>query len=170
MLDLQERLLPFIHRNEAVIQNAVRLMKAANILSLPVLYTEQYVKGIGSTVEEVRSALPEGARRFEKVCFSCCDEPGFFKVLQEVSLPTIVIFGTESHVCVFTTAEDLLDKGWKIVVAADASGSRDRENHLMAMETLRSHGALILPTETIVYRLLRKAATPEFKAVLPLFK
>jgi nicotinamidase-related amidase len=170
MIDIQERLLPSIHEHEAVTQNAVRLLKAAEVLSLPVLYTEQYVKGLGSTVEEVRSALPEEARRFEKLSFSCCDEPGFFKVLQQTMRSTIVLFGTESHVCVLSTAEDLFDRGWKIMVAADACGSRAPENHLMAMETLRSHKALILPTETIVYRLLRRAGTPEFKAMLPLFK
>jgi nicotinamidase-related amidase len=170
MVDLQERLLPSIDRHEAVVQNAARLLKVAELLSLPVLYTEQYPKGIGPTEASLLAALPKGARRYEKMNFSCCEEPDFLDIFEETMRPVTVIFGTESHICVLSTTEDLLERGKKIVVAADASGSRTSDNQNMAMATLRSCGALVLPTETVVYQLLGRSGTPEFKAMLPLFK
>jgi nicotinamidase-related amidase len=170
MIDVQERLLPSIDRHEAVVQNAVRLLKTAELLSLPVLYTEQYPKGIGSTEASVLAALPKGARRFEKMTFSCCEEPGFLDIFEATMRSVTVIFGTESHICILSTLEDLLDRGRKIVLAADASGSRTSDNHNLALATARSCGALVLPTETIVYQLLGRSGTPEFKAMLPFFK
>jgi nicotinamidase-related amidase len=170
MIDVQERLLPSIDRRGAVIQNVIRLLKTAEVLSLPVLYTEQYPKGIGSTEASVLAALPEGARRFEKMTFSCCEEPDFPGIFEATMRPVTVVFGTESHICVLSTTEDLLDRGRKVVIAADACGSRTSENHNLALATLRSCGALVLPTETVVYQLLGRSGTPEFKTMLPLFK
>ncbi|MDR2529586.1 MAG: isochorismatase family protein [Synergistaceae bacterium] len=170
MVDLQERLLPSIDKQESVIQNAVTLLKAAGVLSVPVLYTEQYPKGIGPTVTKALAALPEGASRFEKTSFSCCGEPGFTEAFQVIARPVVVIFGTETHVCVLGTAQDLLTEGRKVVLAADACGSRARDNHSLGLEAARSCGALIVPTETVVYHLLGKSGTSEFKSLLPLFK
>ncbi|MDR2523669.1 MAG: isochorismatase family protein [Synergistaceae bacterium] len=170
MVDLQERLLPSIDRQETVIQNAVRLLKTAGVLSVPVLYTEQYPKGIGPTVPEALDAMPEGTPRFEKTFFSCWGERGFAEVFQTIARPLAVIFGTETHVCVLGTAQDLLSQGKKVVLAADACGSRTQENHNLGLDAARSCGALIVPTETVVYHLLEKSGTPEFKALLPLFK
>jgi nicotinamidase-related amidase len=170
MIDVQERLLPSIDKREAVVQNGVRLLTVAKVLSLPVLYTEQYAKGLGSTAESLLAALPDGARRFEKMTFSCFEEPGFAENLRALSRPAVVIFGTESHICVLSTLEDLLDHGYRAVMAADASGSRTPDNQQLALDAARSFGVLVLPTETIVYQLIGRSGTPEFKAMLPLFK
>jgi nicotinamidase-related amidase len=170
MIDVQERLLPSIDRHEAVVQNGVRLLKVAELLSLPVLYTEQYPKGIGPTEASLLAALPKDARRFEKMHFSCCEEPDFLENFEAPMRPVTVVFGTESHICVLSTVEDLLERGRKIVIAADASGSRTSDNHNLALATLRSCGALVLPTETVVYQLLGKSGTTDFKAMLPFFK
>lgn len=170
MIDIQTRLLPSIAGYEAVRANARRLLQAAGVLSLPVIYTEQYPKGIGSTAEELVAVLPERTRYFEKTAFSCCDEPGFFDMFQDGEKFVTVIFGVESHICVLSTAMDLLSRGRKVVVAADACGSRNEDNHALALDALRSCGAGIVPTETVIYQLLGKAGTPEFKELLPLFK
>jgi nicotinamidase-related amidase len=170
MVDVQERLLPSIDRHEAVVQNALRLLKTADLLSLPVLYTEQYPKGMGSTEASLLAALPKGSKRFEKITFSCCEEPEFLENFDAIMRPVTVVFGTESHICMLSTVEDLLDLGRKIVVAADASGSRTPDNHNFALATARSCGALVLPTETIVYQLLGRSGTPDFKTMLPFFK
>jgi nicotinamidase-related amidase len=173
MVDVQERLLPSISGSGAVLENGVRLLKTAAELALPVLYTEQYPKGIGATAAELSSilaALPEGARRFEKTAFSCCDEPGFPVAFQAAEREVTVMFGIESHICVLSTVRDLLERGRKIVLAADACGSRSPENHRLALDAARAWGAAVLPTETVVYQLLGRSGTPEFKALLPLFK
>ena len=170
MIDVQERLLPTIDGHEAVTRNAVRLLNAAGIMSMPVLYTEQYPKGIGSTLGEVLSALPEGTSRFEKTSFSCFGEPEFPEVFKTFARSVTVVFGTETHICVLATIQDLLTRGFEVVLVADACGSRDRRNHDLALDTARSCGALVLSTETIVYQLLGRAGTPEFKAMLPIIK
>jgi nicotinamidase-related amidase len=142
MVDVQERLLPLISGHEAVLRNVVR--------------------------------------RFEKTAFSCCDEPGFIKVFQATMRESVVIFGIESHICVLSTVQDLLGqdlldqdppgRGRQIVLAADACGSRSPENHRLALDDARTRGAVVLPTETVIYQLLGRSGTPEFKTLLPLFK
>ena len=170
MIDVQERLLPSISENGAVLENGVRLLRTAAQLRLPVLYTEQYPKGIGATAAELSSVLPEGTRRFEKTTFSCCEEPGFLEVLQSMERDVTVVFGIESHICVLSTVQGLRERGRKSVVAADASVSRRPENHRLALDAARDCGAAVLPTEPVVYQLLGRSGTPEFKALLPLFK
>jgi nicotinamidase-related amidase len=170
MGDMQERLLPAIDRQEAVAQNATRLLKVAGVLSVPVMYTEQYPKGIGATVPEVLSAMPDGASRFEKMSFSCCGEPGFTKAFQACARSLTVVFGIETHICVLSTIQDLRAREHNVALVADASGSRDRQNHDLAVAAARDCGVLVVPTETVVYQLLGRAGTPEFKSLLPLFK
>ena len=84
---------------------------------------------------------------------------------------TAILFGVETHICVLATALDIIDKyKFNVVIAADACGSRTEQNHKLALEAARSAGCFVVPTETIIYQMLRKAGTPEFKALLPLFK
>lgn len=170
MIDVQERLLPVISGREAIVRNAVRLAKAAAVLAVPFFYTEQYPKGIGGTDGTIAAALPETARRLEKMHFSCCSEENFDAFLAQQPRPVTVLFGIESHICVLGTALDMIARGHRIAVAADACGSRSPENHALAVEAMRAAGAPVIPTETVVYHMLGRSGTPEFKALLPLFK
>ncbi len=170
MVDVQERLLPSIAEHESVTRNCVRLLKAADVLKVPVLYTEQYPKGIGSTVAPLLEALPASTPRFEKTAFSCCGEPGFKEKFGELQRKTAVLFGIETHICILSTAADLVGEGYDVVLASDACSSRNPDNHATALAALRSLGCTVVPTEAVVYRLLGAAGTPEFKALLPLFK
>lgn len=171
MIDIQERLLPSIDRNDEIIANSRRLLAAARLMDIPTYYTEQYPKGIGATVPELRASLPEDAGRFEKTHFSCFDEHGFkdFMYNQDVNIVTVV-WGTEAHICVMTTVMDMLECGMKVAVVSDASGSRTEANRAEAMLAMRHAGALVLPTESVVYQLLGKSGTDQFKAMLPFFK
>ncbi|MDR1732051.1 MAG: hydrolase [Synergistaceae bacterium] len=170
MIDIQERLLPSISGAEEIVQNSVRLVKAAETMALPLLWTEQYPKGIGPTVKEISSVLPAGASPFEKTAFSCCDEPGFMEKVRTFGRPSIVIFGIETHICILSTVMDLLKEGYGVVAVADACGSRNVRNHDIALRAVQSRGALVVPVETVVYQLLGVSGTPEFKTLLPLFK
>ena len=170
MIDVQEKLLPVITGNDEIVMNIVKLMKAAKVLEIPVIYTEQYPKGIGSTVSPLLEALPDKAARFEKNTFSCCDELGFNEKLRGLNPSLIIVFGIESHICVLATIMDILPQGIKVVIAADACGSRNPLHHDLAMEEARACGASILPTESIVYHMLLRSGTQEFKTLLSLFK
>ena len=170
MVDVQERLLPAISGHEDIRRNILRLSRASEVLHVPFFYTEQYPKGLGPTDGEILSSLPKGARRFEKNYFSCCDEEGFNDFFELSSPNRIVLFGIETHICILTTLLDLLARGRKVVLAADACGSRAPENAALALKAASAAGALVVPTETIIYQLMGQSGTAEFKTLLPLFK
>lgn len=170
MVDVQERLLPAISGSEEIRRNILRLVRASEVLQIPFFYTEQYPRGLGPTDGEILSSLPAGARRFEKNHFSCCDEEGFTDFLELTGPNRIVLFGIETHICILTTLLDLLARGRKVVLAADACGSRAPENADLALKAAAAAGALVVPTETVIYQLMGQSGTAEFKALLPLFK
>ncbi|MBQ9419963.1 MAG: isochorismatase family protein [Synergistaceae bacterium] len=176
MIDLQERLLPAISNKDEIIQNSVRILTAARELSVPMIATEQYPKGIGSTIPELKNLIPDGSTVMEKIEFSCCSNPAFGDAFLNLNFntgtkDTAILFGVETHICVLATAMELIEKyNLNVAVVADACGSRDEKNHSLALEAARAVGCLVVPTETVVYQLLEKAGTPQFKALLPLFK
>ena len=169
MVDIQERLLPSIDRQETVLRNARILCAAAKELKIPVKVTEQYPKGLGPTVVGLREAT-DGCAVFEKKHFSCCDAPGFDAFFFAPDRPITVLFGIETHICILSTLLDMRERGLPVILAADACGSRNPLHASLALDQARSAGALVLPVESIVYRILGSAGTPEFKALLPLFK
>lgn len=170
MIDVQERLLPAISGHEAIHRNILKMERAAAVMNIPFCFTEQYPKGLGGTAAEILASLPEGALRFEKSTFSCCDEEGFNDIVDRQGRPVTVLFGIETHICVLATVLDLLELNRQVIVAADACGSRSPEHAVLAMDAMRGAGALVLPVETIIYHMMGRSGTPEFKALLPLFK
>ena len=176
MIDIQERLLPAMYNKDEVLSNSVKLLTSARELSLPAKISEQNPKGIGSTVPELKALIPDDSPRIEKTEFSCCANPGFGDAFLNLRFSsgtkdTAILFGIETHICVLGTALDLQEKyNLNVVVAADACGSRSRENHTLALEAMRAAGCFVVPTESVIYQLLGKAGTPQFNALLPLFK
>jgi nicotinamidase-related amidase len=169
VVDIQERLLPAIFEKERVVENAVRLVRGAAILQVPIFATEQYRKGLGPTVPEVANAIP-GFAPVEKLAFSACGAGGFGPALQSQQVSDVVLCGIEAHVCVTQTCLDLLDKGLRVFVVADAVSSRTPENYRIGPERMREAGAVIVSTEMVLFELLGQAGTPEFKQVLTLVK
>ena len=168
VVDLQERLLPAMFEPEGLVQGVTCLAKGASILGLPILITEQYRKGLGSTVEQVAQLIP-GAP-FHKMTFSACGAEGFLNALRQKNLTQAVICGIEAHVCVTQTCLDLLAEGLGIFVAADAVSSRTAQNKQVGLERMRDAGAVIVSTEMILFELLEKAGTEEFSQILALVK
>ena len=169
VVDVQERLLPAIFEKERVLQNVVRLVQGAAVLQVPTFATEQYRKGLGSTVPEVAAAIP-GFAPLEKLAFSACGADGFIPALESQKVSDTVICGIEAHVCVTQTCLDLLDKGFCVFVAADAVSSRTPENYRFGLERMSAAGAIIVSTEMVLFELLGQAGTAEFKQILGLVK
>lgn len=170
VIDVQEKLLPLISGAQAVEKNISVLVKAAETLHLPLKVTEQYPRGLGATTEAVASSLTEGARRFEKTHFSCYAEEGFADYLSEPGRDQVVVCGVEAHICVLATVMELLGHGYQVIVAADAVSSRQEEHRLLALKAMSQAGALVVPMETVVYQMLRRSGTAEFKALLAHFR
>ncbi len=171
VVDVQERLFAAMdpeHR-EDVARNIKILATAAKRLGLPLLVSEQYPKGLGHTLPEIKEALG-GVAPIEKVAFSCCGAEGFAERLTAAGTRRIILTGIEAHVCVLLTALDLLEAGYTVHVVSDAVCSRSRENWRIALDQLRQAGAIVTSTETVLFQLLGRADTDDFKALQPLVK
>ncbi len=169
VIDIQARLLPKMAAAQEVVANVTVLLKAAARLDIPVLVSEQYRKGLGSTVAELQPLLP-GRNVIEKLAFSCLGENEFAERFRDLSRAQAIVTGIEAHVCVLQTAEQLLENGVRVFVVADATSSRVPSSHTRALERLRAAGAVIVTTEMVVFEWLRHAGTPEFKEISALIK
>jgi nicotinamidase-related amidase len=163
IIDMQEKILPVINDQEAVLANCLKLIEVANILNVPATATEQYPKGLGATVPAIAERLPDRPEKIEFSCLNCLDwnssasDPeGRFKV---------VVAGIESHVCVLQTVLDLLSQGFRVFVAADAVGSRKPLDREIALQRMASSGAVITTTESVLFEWCERAGTAEFKEI-----
>ena len=169
IVDVQERLVPVIHEHEKVIHNIDILIKGLKLLDVPLLWMEQYRKGLGDTVQPLRSEL-EPLTPIEKNCFSCCDQPLFMENLGLKNKQFVIIAGVESHICVMQTVVDLIDNGYIPVVVSDAVSSRTIENKKVGIERMCNEGAIISSVESILFELCRVSGTDAFKAISKLIK
>lgn len=171
VIDVQERLCKVM--DEQVLQqltdNTGVLLEAAAELQIPVVVTEQYIKGLGATVGTLSEKLGV-ASRHEKMSFSSCGCNGFVEQLKSSGRRQIVITGMESHVCVLQTVLELLDAGYQVQVVRDAVMSRSKRNWDTALEEMRQAGAVITCTESVLFKWLRVAGTESFKKLSKLVK
>jgi len=164
VVDMQERLAAVMNEKEKVLNNTIHLIETAKLLSIPIIVTEQYPKGLGQTVSEIREALPS-YRPIEKLAFGCCGEPDFMRVLASMGRRKIIICGMETHVCVLQTCVGVLKERYIVHVVSDAVCSRAKENHETGIEFMRDTNAAITCTETVLFQLLEKAGTEEFRMI-----
>lgn len=164
IVDIQERLAPVMSERQKVIDNCLHLIGISKLLKIPVVLTEQYPKGLGPTVNEIQEALLS-YEPIEKITFNCCGEPAFLQNLTSTKRKKIILAGMETHVCVLQTCIGLLKEGYIVHVVNDAVCSRTKGNFKTGLEFMRDAGAVITGTETVLFQLLEKAGTEEFKAI-----
>lgn len=164
IVDIQEKLAAVMKEREKVVRNNLHLIELARMIHLPVMVTEQYPKGLGPTVQEIREAVPT-YHPVEKMTFDCCGQPIFLEELKKLKKRNVVLTGMESHICVLQTCIGLLKGGINVHVVQDAICSRYKENWKIAMEFMRDAGAVVTCTETVMFQLLKIAGTDEFKAM-----
>lgn len=168
-IDVQGKLHEIMPEKKLLDGNLEKLIRCAQLLELPILGTEQLPEKLGATNEPFKSLL-EGVPMIRKSAFSCCGEPAFMAAFQSLEKRQAILVGIEAHVCVYQTAIDLLEAGLEVFVVADAVSSRVPENKALALQAMRDAGAKIVPTETVLFALLRDAADPRFKPLLKLIK
>lgn len=172
LVDMQERLLPAMTGGGEAESRCVILLKAAKALAVPVTVSEQYPKGLGHTVPGLAAEIGN-APVFEKTAFSCWKDEGLREhmiVHHEAGRPLVILAGIESHVCVMQTAADLSAAGFGVFAVADAMASRAPASHALALERMRQNGVAVVNTEMIIFELLGKAGTAEFKALSALVR
>jgi hypothetical protein len=169
IVDVQENLLPAVIEPERLLANCAFLMRVAAKLDVPVLTSEQYPRGLGPTVGELRG-LADNGQAIEKVEFSCMANPAFSEKFEAIGRPQAVIAGIEAHVCVLQTALQLRQRGHQTFVAGDATASRGATDARLAIQRMREAGAQIVSTEMIAFEWLGRAGTSVFKEVSALIK
>ena len=170
IVDIQERLLPAMAEPERVAAKTAILGKAARELGLPVTISEQYPKGLGRTVPELRT---NDAAVFEKLTFSCWRNGAMrrhFVELHEKGRPQVVVAGIEAHVCVLQTAIDMAQAGFGVFAVSDAMSSRKTSSADLAFQRMAHAGVDVVNTEMAVFELLGQAGTPQFKALSGLIR
>ena len=166
VIDIQERLLPFIFEKERVVRNSQLLIRLADILGLPILVSTQYVKGLGPTVADIQSLLPE-VKTVDKLEFGCFGSGEYCSTVGGLAnRTTLLLCGIESHICVTQTALGALNQGLNVHVAADAVSSRTELNWKIGLNRMQAAGAVVSSTEMMIYELLGKSGTPAFKEML----
>lgn len=171
MIDIQERLFVAMEERiqEMLKKNSAILLKTAGEFNIPIVITEQYRKGLGTTIPAL-SSLCGDSPNLEKLFFNCMKDDTIKDAVIKSGKKIIILTGIESHICVFQTALTLLEMNYTVIVASDGVASRRKHDWKTAMKALTTAGALIYPAETIAFMLIEKAGTPEFKALSPLFK
>ncbi len=169
VIDLQEKLAPAIPNFDKIVKNASALINAFHLFELPVLVTEQYPQGLGKTVRAISDCFPI-MEVTEKITFSCLQSSSFTARLDALKIKRLVVCGIESHVCVHQTVHDLLHRDYWVYVAGDACGSRNPENHELAMERMAQAGAIKTSAEMLLFEMAFQAGTESFKRIQELIK
>lgn len=169
IIDIQERLFPAMFEKEVLLKNCLTLLQGLAELNIPQIVTQQYTKGLGDTLSEIKTAIPN-FDYIEKRSFSCCDEQLVAEKLKALNASNIIICGIESHVCVLQTAVDLKDAGLNPIVVMDCVSSRTKENIELAKERFRFEGIMMVSYESILFELTRSSAVPAFRAISKLVK
>ena len=169
VVDIQERLVPVMEENEQFVENCIKLIQGLQILGLPLVVTQQYTKGLGETIPEIKAVIND-FQYIEKKDFSCLDEPVVAEKLALLGIQNVIICGIESHVCVLQTAIDLKEAGFVPVVVMDCVSSRSFDNMDRASERFRHEGIMMTSLESILFELTRSASAAEFKEISKLVK
>jgi len=165
VVDFQSRLMPAIEDGAAVVANARRLLAAAGLLDVPMMFTEQNAGGLGATVPGLDPAAHGPV--LPKMTFDACRDGGLAKLPDR---PDLVVAGCEAHVCVLQTVLGLLDAGRRVYVVQDALGARRAESKSVALRRMERHGAEIVTTEMVIFEWLATAEHTRFRTALALLK
>jgi nicotinamidase-related amidase len=171
VIDVQEKLCVAMDKDvlEKLSKNIGILLESAAELDLPVLVTEQYVRGLGATLPELKEKAASAAH-YEKMTFSCCGCSDFVAALKATGRTQVIITGMETHVCVLQTVIELREAGFTVHIVKDAVMSRNKQNWETAIQTMTLAGAVPTCTESVLFQLLKIAGTDEFKKLSKLVK
>lgn len=170
IVDMQEKVFASVDRGADILHTLCKLVQGFQILNLPILQSEQYPQGLGSTVEPLKTQLGSAYRPWIKSTFSCLDDPDFSNYAISLPYQQWIVVGIEAHICVLQTAKGLLKAGKQVVVLNDAITSRSIYDFSTAIAEMRDAGARISCAETVLFELLKDSKHPQFKSISDLIK
>jgi len=169
VIDIQGKLATSVYQSDSVVKNVSKLIRACKLLGVPVICTEQYPKGLGGTVDELKELIGDEPP-YEKLSFSCCGNNDFMKRLRSLGRNDILVVGMETHVCVYQTCVELLEFGYNVHLVTDAVSSRSEQNRALGIHCIERAGAAPTSTEMAIFELLRVAEGDTFKAISKIIK
>jgi len=171
IVDIQEKLMAALNQGikEQMAKKAPKLARAARILGVNTLVTEQYPKGLGGTIESIKNELEE-YHPLEKTAFCALMEEGYAERIKSLGKKQVILCGIEAHICVYQTAAKLLEEGYEVFIIKDLCASRNKVEFECAMDLLKSLGAKITCLEIVLFEWLKTAKNPNFKEIQALIK
>jgi nicotinamidase-related amidase len=164
IIDLQEKLLPHIFNKEKIKYYSNKLVELCLELNVPIVYTEQYPKGLGSTVNCLKKKLKENnSKKIEKTSFSAYENEDLKKFLTETNKQQVIVLGIESHICVLQTTIDLLENDKQVYIVNECIGSRKLGDVKMGVERMLKNGVSLINFEMIFFELIRDSKNQFFK-------
>ena len=171
IIDVQEKLVSVMPKPHKFIDNIIKLQKAANILQVPMILSEQYPKGLGRTIDKIKKNTEENSIIIEKTSFSLRDKYETKYSINQQRMKQIIICGIEAHICVLQTAIEFANASVKVYVVQDAVSSRYEKDYLEALRRLDKHPNIqIVTCEMVLFEWLRSSDHPEFKTISQLIK
>ena len=169
VVDIQGKLAQLMCDKEELFKNAEVLVRSAKILDIPILWCQQCPDSLGATIPQIADLLTDNTP-INKSCFSCCGCGQFADRLNSADRKQILLCGIETHVCIYQTAVDLIEKGKEVTVIADAVSSRTQGNKQIGLRKMLSAGTDISSAETALFELLKTSDHPSFKQIVKLIK
>ena len=169
LVDVQGQLAQLMHEKESLFKSLEAMIQGMKALGVPILWLEQIPSKLGGTTERVAAHM-EGQSPIEKFSFSCCGEPEFMKQFDAIGRKQVLLTGIETHICVFQTGVELMEKGCEVQVVADCVSSRTKENKEIGLNRLVAEGARVTSVEMAFFELLKAAQGDVFKQVVKLIK
>lgn len=169
VIDFQEKLMPVMDKAEALEARTGILLKGLRTLEVPMLFTQQYTRGIGMTIPSLFEAAGE-EKYFDKITFSCMDDEAIRNAVEAGGKKNVIVCGIESHICVLQTCIDLKEAGYTPILVVDCMSSRKESDKEIAILRAQQEGILLTTTEAILFELTRKAGNPTFKEISRLIK
>ena len=168
-IDFQVRMMPSIKDNVELARKAAVFLEGCRILGVPIVTTQQYTKGLGETIPEVKEALGE-FEPVDKITFSCCGNSDFRVKVTQAERNSILVMGVEAHICVQQTVLDLMGGGYYVYVIADCIGSRFETDRRYAESLMTKAGAVFTTYESVLFEILASADHPKRKEISNLVK
>lgn len=171
IIDIQEKFRPVLFNSDELISNVTKLVKAFQLLKIPILVSEQYPTGLGETVKEIKQELNEYAY-VEKVSFDCFKNSDFLNILENKlsGKKHLIVCGIESHVCVIQTVLSAIFKGYNVHLIADAVSSRKKSDYDLALRRMENEGAKLSSSEMIIFQMIEDSTDKHFKEISRIVK
>ena len=169
LVDVQGKLAELMHGRKELFENLTRLIKGIRVLELPIIWMEQYPKGLGETVPEIK-ALLDGFKPYPKVSFGCGGDETIMNAVRDLGRKQTIVAGIETHVCVYQSCKQLLDEGFDVTLVVDCTSSRTKLNKEVGVSALENAGVKLSSVEMLLFELLHEAGGDKFKKISQLVK